>query len=85
MNLDGLPRETTDLVPAILAWGSARSAIKCVWLFGSRVRDDFRPDSDIDIAVGIAAPETYNYNAWFWPSRDWRKELAAIIPYEVDL
>jgi len=50
-------------------------------LFGSVLRDDFRPDSDIDVLVSLAPDAT-------WSSFDWvemRDELAALFGRRVDL
>lgn len=34
----------------------ARFHVKSLWLFGSRVRDDYQPDSDLDILVEFDQP-----------------------------
>lgn len=33
-----------------------RFHVKSLWIFGSRARDDFRPDSDLDILVEFDQP-----------------------------
>jgi len=44
-----------DLAPAIKAAGVTRLA-----LFGSRVRGDYRPDSDLDILVDVAPGQKFS-------------------------
>lgn len=49
--------ETTDNVPLerlagiIAEWARPFSVVKTVYIFGSRVREDHNPDSDLDVAV----------------------------------
>lgn len=40
-----------ELAAKIAEWADTCPAIKEVYLFGSRVREDHRPDSDVDIHV----------------------------------
>ena len=40
-----------SLANVIAQWADQRPAIEQVYIFGSRVRGDARPDSDLDIAV----------------------------------
>ena len=50
-------------------------------LFGSTLRDDFRPDSDVDLLVVFEPP-----NPWtLWDFIDMREELAQIFGRHVDL
>jgi predicted nucleotidyltransferase len=48
---DVLPRLRDDLPRETLAEFSRRNRIRRLALFGSALRDDFRPDSDLDILV----------------------------------
>jgi hypothetical protein len=50
-------------------------------LFGSILRDDFRPDSDVDVMVEFE-PEA-PWSLWDWPTM--MDELKAIFGREVDL
>jgi predicted nucleotidyltransferase len=50
-------------------------------LFGSAVRADFRPDSDVDILVSFAPEATWSY----WDLVDARAELRDIFGRDVDL
>lgn len=50
-------------------------------LFGSVLRDDFRPDSDIDVMVQFDA----NAHPTFWSLEQMEAELKTIFQREVDL
>jgi predicted nucleotidyltransferase len=50
-------------------------------LFGSVLRDDFRPDSDIDILVSFAEDADWSLYDWV----DMMDELKTILGREVDL
>jgi hypothetical protein len=40
----------TAVVEALCAWAERTPEVQRVYVFGSRARGDFRPDSDLDIA-----------------------------------
>jgi len=50
-------------------------------LFGSALRDDFRPDSDVDLIVDFEKGATPS----LWGHQDLRRELEGIFGREVDL
>ena len=50
-------------------------------LFGSVLRDDFRPDSDIDVLIQLQPGETMSLEKFI----DMRDELIAMFGREVDL
>jgi len=50
-------------------------------LFGSILRDDFRPDSDVDVLVSFAEDAGWSLIDWV----DMREELESILGREVDL
>ena len=50
-------------------------------LFGSVLRDDFRPDSDVDVLVSFAEDAGWNLIDWV----DMREEIESILGREVDL
>ncbi len=56
-----------------------------MWLFGSRARGNYRADSDLDLAIGMANPEGDTYASWFFKAREWRVELGSILPWPIDL
>jgi hypothetical protein len=55
--------------------------IKELSLFGSVLREDFRPDSDVDVLVEFAPDAPWSL--WEWP--DMMEELKVILAREVDL
>lgn len=53
----------------IVKWAARHSEITKVHLYGSRARGDHRPDSDIDLAIGIIAQpgDSDSFTTWmFW-------------------
>lgn len=50
-------------------------------LFGSALRDDFRPDSDVDVLVTFSLDENWGYEHLL----DMKEELEAIFGRPVDL
>ena len=44
------PHELRDLAAVLADWTAAAPAAT-LYLFGSRVRGDYRPDSDVDVSV----------------------------------
>ena len=55
--------------------------IRRLMLFGSVLRDDFRPDSDVDVLVSFAEDAGWNLIDWV----DMREEIESILGREVDL
>ena len=55
--------------------------VKELALFGSVLRDDFRPDSDVDVLVEFLPNDPWSY--WDWP--DMMQELEAVFGRKVDL
>jgi predicted nucleotidyltransferase len=50
------------LVQVLVDWAAGKTAT--VYLFGSRVRGDHRPDSDVDIAVGLEFADNETHQWW---------------------
>jgi predicted nucleotidyltransferase len=72
---------------AIAQWATAEPLIDTVWLFGSRLGDDYRPDSDLDLAIRLRVQEDLieqqlcchdNYARW-------KEQLDQITGRDVDL
>jgi predicted nucleotidyltransferase len=61
--------------------GSRKWKVKELSLFGSVLRDDFRPDSDVDVLVVLAEDAPWDLYDWV----DMIEELKAIFGREVDL
>ena len=69
-----VPRET-------IAAFCERWKIREFSLFGSVLRDDFRPDSDIDVLVGFREDAAWG----IWEFCEMQEELAGIFGRKVDL
>src|SRR5439155_4441739 len=48
-----MPRELEALAETLAEWISPAPGIPAVYLFGSRVRGDHRPDSDVDVRLHL--------------------------------
>ncbi|WP_186419218.1 nucleotidyltransferase domain-containing protein [Bosea sp. CS1GBMeth4] len=67
-------------------WAHGKGEIAELWLFGSRARGDHRHDSDLDLAVIMSAGEEgERLGAWIECAREWKAELATLLPVQVDL
>jgi len=70
----------------LVRWAQGKPEISELWLFGSRVRGDFREDSDLDVAVVmVGGDEGDRLGNWICLSDEWETELNALIPVKVDL
>jgi predicted nucleotidyltransferase len=86
-----------DQIIDILSWWAERKEeIEKLCVFGSRVKGNHEPDSDIDILVRIDETliknEIWNdlsekklWHAWFKIAEIYRKELSALLPYKIDI
>lgn len=76
---------------ALSDWASEKPLVGRVFIFGSRVRGDHGPGSDLDIAVEIdlsaarGMDESGGLATWMSETKGWKMELEAILPFEVDL
>lgn len=69
------------LDPAVVAEFCRRHAIREMALFGSVTRDDFRPESDVDVLIEFD-PQV---KVGFFQLVDIRDELSSLLGREVDL
>ena len=67
---------------AINQWASSFPSIRRVWLYGSRVKGNARPDSDLDVAVEID-PQAFRgqqpFVYWMFESTTMKTTLASLI------
>ena len=79
--------EVREIEGVIRDWAVTHPEICSVAIFGSRVRGEHRPDSDLDIAVEIVPPpgDTNAFATWICEAGGWRDELGTLLPYVVDL
>ena len=71
----------------LTSWAARNPQIRRVVLFGSRVKGTHRANSDLDIAIELEAGEDSNATLanWMQFSNVWKREVSAIVPFEVDL
>lgn len=81
----------TEIGGVVSKWARGKQLIKRVRLFGSRVRGDHTPTSDIDIAIELDpsafsdSDESEGIATWMFEAKAWRQELQALIPLKVQL
>lgn len=85
-----IPPDLLDLAKAVSDWlDAAPPGIPAVYLFGSRVRGDHRPDSDVDLRIRLNEwdpdPE-FNLN-WWWTDQNEANfaDLKARLPGKLSL
>lgn len=66
----------------LATWAKKNDNVHELWLFGSQADGTSRPDSDVDIGIGLAPP-TGKHN-WAFANflefkSQWRRELEAIV------
>lgn len=76
----------TDL-QTLLDWAQSNECIRRVWVLGSRVRGEGRPDSDLDVAVEMDAigRDEQAQTGWMELSPRWRAELGKGLSAPLDL
>lgn len=83
--------EVSEVAKVISAWAREKPLIKRIHLFGSRVRGDHRPDSDIDIAVELdpdvfqGVDESGGLATWMFEAKGWKRELEEFIYLKIQL
>ncbi len=77
-----------EWVRKLVGWASSNGSIRELWLFGSRADETSRPDSDIDIGVGLMPPNGKhdwafgNYTAF---GDQWQRDLSNMLDCHVSL
>ena len=68
-------------------WASGIPCITHIYIFGSRTRNDYGADSDLDIAVKLNPMEgdADGLTTWIGESDKWKKQLEERLPYKIDL
>lgn len=76
----------TELIPAVASWASQQRLIESLHFFGSRVRGEEKPTSDLDIAIRLIHSD---HNAalanWFFECDAWASQLSSLLPWKLDL
>ena len=80
-----------DMHTLLSAWAAEKPLVGRLWLFGSRVRGDHRPDSDVDVAIELdmsaarGADESGGIATWAFDTKTWKPELEGLLSLVVDL
>lgn len=74
------------IIPKVSSWAKQQHLISRVYFFGSRVRNQHTPTSDLDIAIHLIYPDPDTAFAnWSFESAVWKSQLSAILPWKLDL
>lgn len=82
--------ELSQIARLVSWWARGKPLVKRVYLFGSRVRGDHGPDSDVDIAVELdpavfrGVDESGGLATWMFETKEWKEELEKLIPLKVN-
>jgi predicted nucleotidyltransferase len=71
---------TADFLQRLKEWAEPREDVRALVVVGSVARGDARPDSDIDVVLLVARPESY-LGSTDWVSGLGRAQSVAIEPY----
>lgn len=77
-----------ETIERIKTWARSERLVKKAYVFGSRARNDFNEESDLDIAVEIIkSPGDGNLlTTWISEAEDMKSRLSAAIPeFQIDL
>jgi predicted nucleotidyltransferase len=83
--------QLTEMQALLSTWAAERPLVNRLWLFGSRVRGDHRPDSDVDVAVELdmsvakGVDESGGMATWAFDTKLWKPELELLLLKVVDL
>ena len=70
-----LPEHLSEVAETIRAWAASKRLIRSVRLFGSRVRSQHRPDSDLDIAIAVDGTSGEALATLMFEGAAWAAEL----------
>lgn len=81
-----LPKELQAAADILGRWAVTQRHVLTVYLYGSRVSGSHRPDSDLDVAVGLRRDEEGDALATFmFEKACWTKQLNERLPFDVHL
>jgi predicted nucleotidyltransferase len=74
-------------IEIIRAWAKCKKIVKRVWLFGSRVRGDHTPESDLDVAIehGVAPGDANAFTTAISERHKWIEDLQPQTVHELDI
>jgi predicted nucleotidyltransferase len=76
-----------ELALAVEGWAESEPLVRKVYLFGSRVRGTYRPDSDLDVAIELLTlpDEDDPGTTWQREAKRLRASIAGAAPVAIDL
>jgi predicted nucleotidyltransferase len=69
-------------------WAEHNGNVRQLWLFGSRAEGTSRPESDVDLGIGLMPPtgnHDWAHGAYRALGDEWKRELEAIVGRHVSL
>ena len=67
-------------------WADSHREIKRIFLFGSRARNDYTPDSDVDLALVVLGIEGENsYTLYHFNKNVWKNELESALERSISM
>ena len=76
----------TKIKNIITNWAKRKDLIRSIYLYGSRIKGNYLPDSDLDIAIEvISSPEESTTLIWLDYGDIWGIELQELLSYQIDL
>jgi predicted nucleotidyltransferase len=72
----------------LCGWAQKTAAVKELWLFGSRARNEARPESDVDLALVLmpaAGKHDWASGDYFALHSEWKSALESIVGRHVSL
>jgi predicted nucleotidyltransferase len=82
---------TEVLNESLRTWAATKPLINRLWIFGSRARDDYRRDSDLDVAIELdlsaidGCDDSGGLATWMFDTEGWLEELQDLSGLRVDL
>ena len=76
-----------EIKKVVKDWATSQPLVKKAYLFGSRVRGDFKPDSDLDVAVELhlGADDGNILSTWMFEEDEIKGNLQDLIPFKLQL
>lgn len=83
--------QLAEIHALLTVWAAKKPLTGRLWLFGSRVREQHRPDSDVDVAIELdmsavkGVDESGGMATWAFDAKPWKPELEDLLSLIVDL